>query len=637
MKKSIAIALALCCGISTIPHCSAQISGVDVEGGILDRTFDTERTLYYVSQTGDNTPEVSCVGGTVLKNGNVTVVQDDETGKKYRFVLDIPDNETVISNFNYNPDSGILEILGTEKNNSSLQIIITKPKDDEGAYSLPEIDFSEGEAAILDIEQIPGGNINYLYTFGQDCEPGYYRIVICAEESEGPVFEREVYFASATAKTECSNYINSFEYTQAMTEAEKASKRTEILNYIEANRGILNLDLTNYNKILDKSSVADRIIEGSYSALDDIRHDFDEIVVLSLLGESNDPTKTEELLQSYSSYFSIDYTTLDKVNNKAAAYAMLNGKYTETTVFESSFLAASATQYINESTAKDLPARLAEVRQDLGISDDLWAKFSALSDNSNAYLAIRNKGFTSPVALVTAFESGINTPISKPPVQSSGGGGAGGGGGGGGISATAPSTPSTYAPDNEMPVTKVEGFTDIESVPWAKEQILYLHDMDIISGKGDGIFAPHDTLTREEYVKMLVDAFMLTGESNTGFLDVDKNAWYYKYISAAHANHIISGISEEEFGVGKPITRQDMCVILHRVLEETGVKLPATDKYYNMMTFEDNTEIDEYAYSSVEKMFKNGIISGISESLFSPKTNATRAQAAVIVYRALLF
>lgn len=635
MKKSIAIILAMSCGIAFIPHGSAQISSVSVTGGSLDRVFDAGRTLYYVSQTGDNIPEIICAGGTILETGNVTVIQDDETRKKYRFVLDTPDNKAVISNFNYNPDSGVLEISGTEKNNSSLQVIITKPKNDEGSYSLSEIDFSEGENTILDIEQIAGGSVNYSYTFSQECDPGYYRIVICAEDTDGIVLEREVYFASTTDKTECRNYINSFEYTTEMSETEKISKRADILSYIEENRSILNLDLTDYNKISDKSAVADRIIESNFNTLDEIMQEFDEIVVLSLLSESNSPAETEELLQNYSSYFSLDYATLNKVNNKAAAYAMLNGKYTETTVFESSFLAASATQYINEATAKEVPARLAEVRQDLKISDDLWAKFSSLSDNSNAYLAIRNKGFTSPAALVTAFETGINTPVSKPPVQSSPIGG--GTGGGGGISVTVPIAPSVYAPDNEIPVAKVEGFTDIETVPWAKEQILYLHDMDIISGKGNGIFAPHDTLTREEYVKMLVDAFMLTGDSDTEFLDVDKNAWYYEYISAAHANHIISGISEEEFGVGKPITRQDMCVILHRVLEETGTKLPATDKFYNMMTFEDNSEIDEYAYSSVEKMFKNGIVSGVNESMFCPKANATRAQAAVIIYRALLF
>lgn len=52
-------------------------------------------------------------------------------------------------------------------------------------------------------------------------------------------------------------------------------------------------------------------------------------------------------------------------------------------------------------------------------------------------------------------------------------------------------------------------------------------------------------------------------------------------------------------------------------------------------SFNDMAVVYDYARSSVERVLKQGIISGYSEGDFRPLNNATRAETAAIIYRIL--
>lgn len=49
-------------------------------------------------------------------------------------------------------------------------------------------------------------------------------------------------------------------------------------------------------------------------------------------------------------------------------------------------------------------------------------------------------------------------------------------------------------------------------------------------------------------------------------------------------------------------------------------------------TFADAAQISDYAVNAVQTLANAGIINGVSDTEFAPKANATRAQAAVILY-----
>ena len=89
----------------------------------------------------------------------------------------------------------------------------------------------------------------------------------------------------------------------------------------------------------------------------------------------------------------------------------------------------------------------------------------------------------------------------------------------------------------------------------------------IVSGDDTGKFNPNDNITREQFLKMLVEAAGIeTDEAENTFADV-KDAWYKPYVLKAKNFGIVNGISDTEFGIGSNITRQDMAVMITRTIE----------------------------------------------------------------------
>lgn len=174
-------------------------------------------------------------------------------------------------------------------------------------------------------------------------------------------------------------------------------------------------------------------------------------------------------------------------------------------------------------------------------------------------------------------------------------------------------------------------FTDMSASMWAADSVKALVDLGVINGKAPNTFAPNEYITREEFVKIIVEAFNLNTSRDANFNDVSSDSWYSDYIKRAVASNIINGISSNEFGVGRFITREDIAVILQRALSKE-MNLNQTQNIFN-----DNSDISSYAKDSISKLVNSGIITGFTDNTFKPKANATRAEAAVMVYRALNF
>jgi len=188
-------------------------------------------------------------------------------------------------------------------------------------------------------------------------------------------------------------------------------------------------------------------------------------------------------------------------------------------------------------------------------------------------------------------------------------------------------------PVEEKPEETKVTFNDISSVPWAKEAIETLAAEGIISGPGDGTFRPNNKVTRAEFIKMLMMALELVDEEAVcTFSDVKEGAWYYQSIANAEKLGIVNGKGDGTFGVNDEILRQDMAVMIYRAAQLTGIDLGDD---INVIPFTDEEDISGYAKEAVAAIQKAGIINGIGDGSFAPKKNATRAEAAVIIYRLL--
>ena len=203
------------------------------------------------------------------------------------------------------------------------------------------------------------------------------------------------------------------------------------------------------------------------------------------------------------------------------------------------------------------------------------------------------------------------------PVIPGGGGSLGGGGGAGGSSKPA------------KPETPKSAFTDIDNVEWAKESINALAEKGILNGKGDNKFAPNDGVTREEFVKIIAVAFDLKADKDVNFADVSEDRWSKDFIKAAASNGIVNG-DGENFNPTDIITRQDMAVIIYRVFEKLGAEVKG-----EAISFNDSSDIADYAQEAVEALSGAGIINGMGDGTFAPRATVTRAQSAKVVYSLL--
>lgn len=158
-----------------------------------------------------------------------------------------------------------------------------------------------------------------------------------------------------------------------------------------------------------------------------------------------------------------------------------------------------------------------------------------------------------------------------------------------------------------------------------------MRDKKIISGFEDNTFRPNDKLTREQFVVMAAAAFGISAGGGVDFDDVADGAWYADAVKKAYNAGIISGISENEFGTGQYVTRQDMAVILSRIIEKQKLSFEDVRGFDDV---KDADSIAEYARESIESLYKKGIISG-SDGNVNPNGFATRAEAAVMIYNIL--
>ena len=237
--------------------------------------------------------------------------------------------------------------------------------------------------------------------------------------------------------------------------------------------------------------------------------------------------------------------------------------------------------------------------------------------------------------LVSLFNDSCKNPGGTTDNNPGGGNGGGGGShGGGGNSSSGSSSGVAFVGGNKpqstqttAPETKKE-FTDLDTVEWAKPAINALRDKGVVSGRSETIFDPMAFVTREEFVTMAVKAFGLTSDvKECSFADADSAKWYYDYLAIAEAQDIVYGDETGNFGVGRNITREDMAVILYRMMNKEG---SAPEKTEDAVEFTDTPS--EYAKEAVSELQQYGVVNGMSDGSFAPKKNATRAESAQMIY-----
>lgn len=271
-----------------------------------------------------------------------------------------------------------------------------------------------------------------------------------------------------------------------------------------------------------------------------------------------------------------------------------------------------------------------------------WSDYESLIENHGEYIGIDmddyedlkspskvtdelKNSYTSLDSFVKDVNKAIEDLLDD---QKSSGGSGGGGGGGGNVSFGG----NVVAPPVSFDSTTsyINGtFADVNKEHWASECIEALVATGAVNGRGDGTFGPDLSVTREEFVKMTVVALGINvdGSTNTSFADVDANAWYAPYITAAEKAGIINGVGEGVFGIGQTVTREQASTILYRAGLKLNKNFASSEEKFN-----DDGKIADWAKEAVYALKGEGIISGVTSTMFMPSDECTRAQTAKLIY-----
>ena len=174
-------------------------------------------------------------------------------------------------------------------------------------------------------------------------------------------------------------------------------------------------------------------------------------------------------------------------------------------------------------------------------------------------------------------------------------------------------------------------FTDIGS-HWAKEDIVFVANRELLSGTSATTFSPNTAMTRGMFVKTLgrLANADVSGYKKSSFTDVKNDAYYMVYIEWASKNNIVKGIGDGKFASDQSITREQMAVILQSYAKAIGFTLR---KVHAENTFSDSAKISAYAKDAVKQMQMAGVISGKNGNLFDPQGTATRAEVSAVLCR----
>lgn len=167
-------------------------------------------------------------------------------------------------------------------------------------------------------------------------------------------------------------------------------------------------------------------------------------------------------------------------------------------------------------------------------------------------------------------------------------------------------------------------FTDVPDSHWASSSITEMADKGIMSGIGNNLFAPSNTLTGVEFVTMIVRHFY---EDKLG---TEGEKWYSEFMDAAKSANILTGTNVTAEGT---INRYDMAQLMYNVLKAEGI---TTSSLSDTSKVADWSAVPSTYRDAVSVCYNMGMLTGVdNKGTFNGTGVMDRAQAAVVMDRLL--
>lgn len=172
-------------------------------------------------------------------------------------------------------------------------------------------------------------------------------------------------------------------------------------------------------------------------------------------------------------------------------------------------------------------------------------------------------------------------------------------------------------------------FTDIAS-HWGKDSIKWSYEKGLFGGVSATQFAPDNKMNRAMLSTVL---YRLEGEPSVSgsapFSDVVSGQYYADAVAWASNKGVVTGTGNGRFAPNQNISREQLATMLYRYAGLTG----ETKNTGDLSIFADQSKISSWAKDAVKWAVGEGYLTGKGNGILDPRGQASRAEVSTILQR----
>ncbi len=181
-------------------------------------------------------------------------------------------------------------------------------------------------------------------------------------------------------------------------------------------------------------------------------------------------------------------------------------------------------------------------------------------------------------------------------------------------------------------------FEDLDGVSNA-DKIMELRDRGLVSGISKTKFVPHEKITAQQAIPLIVKSLQLSlahftfvkaPEASDYFTNIPNDAWYAEAFIIAHLNGVPI---DKDVNPNANVTREQFVQWLMAGLSATG-EYGFTEMYFELA---DEKHVSEGYMNAIQTALNGGLIELEEGDRFRPQAPITRAEAAIMVRNAVQF
>ncbi|MBV1757379.1 MAG: S-layer homology domain-containing protein [Dethiosulfatibacter sp.] len=175
---------------------------------------------------------------------------------------------------------------------------------------------------------------------------------------------------------------------------------------------------------------------------------------------------------------------------------------------------------------------------------------------------------------------------------------------------------------------KTEPTTTATPSFWAIEGVSDARELSIITDNTSHGYT--NFITRKDFTEVIIKLYEVVRGVPNDLPRITFSDTTSREVEIAAALGLVNGVGNNQFAPNALITREQIVTIFNRMLTKLDITYPVSTDY---IRFIDENLISDYAKTSVQMLYKLGILQGISEAQIAPKSNATKEQSLILSVR----